>query len=64
MASLVIDIPQDFVDFCALENLSPEDVIFKFAVDLADVHQRGGRVQHRAAETWFDANPWPQRQDD
>lgn len=63
MPAMMIDVPEDFIDFCALENLSPEDVIFKFAFDLALVSRRGGEEQHRAAEAWFDSNSWSQRED-
>lgn len=60
---LTLDVPADFIDFCALENLDPRLVLYRFACDLAEVDQRAGRAQHDRAEMWFDGDPWPERTD-
>jgi hypothetical protein len=61
LVTLTLDVPSDFTDFCALENVDPRVVLYRLAHDLAEVNQQGGRAQHDAAEMWFDSNPWPGR---
>lgn len=61
LKNLTLDVPSDFIDFCALENVDPREVLYRLACDLSEADQRGGRVQHDAAEMWFDSNSWPGR---
>ncbi|MCU1145222.1 hypothetical protein [Stenotrophomonas maltophilia] len=61
IVTINVEVPADFLDFCALENVDPGKVLGQFACDLAEAEQCAGQAQHDAAEIWFDAGLWPGR---